>query len=162
MSLRLTFDVNPDERQIGRVFSRFAEYATDMREAWDDIEQDFIEGERRQFASQGRSGSGGWAPLNPRYAAYKRKKYGSRGILVATGRLRSAAIGGSELRRRKEKKLLELEITTPYARFHQAGTSRMPQRRVIELTTAQKRTWGKIVQKHLVEARNKAFAEARR
>ncbi len=152
-ALRMRFELFPSELQFSRAFSRLGEYATDLRPAWENIVDDFIEGERKQFASEGRSGSGGWRPLTSRYARWKQRRYGNLPIGTRSRRLRNAAEGGSELQRRIEKRELVLRILTPYARFFHAD------RPVIELTAAQKRRWSKIVQAHLVEARNKAFAE---
>jgi hypothetical protein len=66
--------------------------------------------------------------LSPEYAARKKRKYGSKPILVATGKLLGAVAGGSGWRQWVGKKSMTLKVDIPYASYHQEGTQRMPQR----------------------------------
>lgn len=157
--LRFRFELAPDDVLLSRAISRLGEYATDLRSLWDDIERDLSEGERKQFDTEGAASGRAWAPLSARYAAWKAKHYPGNRILVRTGRLRMAATGSSnELEVRKSQREFLWRLLVPYARYHQGGTSRMPQRRPVDLSDARRRSWTKLLQRHLVDARNRALA----
>lgn len=158
-ALRFRFELDPSDVLLSRAISRLGEYATDLRPLWDMIEEDLRANERKQFDTEGSHSGRGWAPLRPAYAAWKSKHYPGNRILVRTGRLRLAATGvGGELEIKKAQREFIWRLLVPYAKFHQAGTSRMPQRRPVDLSDARRRSWTKMLQRHLVEARNKAFA----
>ena len=74
-------------------------------------------------------GSGQWAPLSPRYAAYKAQRYPGKKILQREGTLRqeSGAYGITRL----EERQAEYGTSAPSAIFHQCGTRTMPQRQVV-------------------------------
>jgi len=64
-----------------------------------------------------------WAALNPKYAKQKEKKWGTVGILFASGALRhSIQIFPVD----DESRAIGTDI--PYAPFHQYGTIKMPKR----------------------------------
>lgn len=157
--LRFRFEIEPNDVLLSRAISRLGEYATDLRPLWDRIQEDLRDSERKQFDSEGKQSGRPWAPLSPRYAAWKAKHYPGNGILVRTGRLRIAATGtGGELEVRKSQREFLWRLLVPYAKYHQGGTSRMPQRRPVDLSDTRRRSWTKLLQRHLVEARNKALA----
>ena len=73
---------------------------------------------------------GGWAPLDAEYSAWKFENYRFPGILVRTGNLFQgvSTLNHEELdRNRAVFGVKGIE----YARFHQTGTSKMPQRKII-------------------------------
>lgn len=137
------------EAQLERTLERF-EAAADMRPAWEAIADDFARLERQQFASQGASASGGWSPLSPVYARWKANRFPGKTILRRTDALYDSLT----------VRPFGVEVITPsdmwvgsdvaYGRYHQQGTPRMPRRRPIELTEADRRRWVAIVQRFLV------------
>lgn len=52
----------------------------DLRPFFDDVHNIFINMEKAQFASEGARSGEHWEPLNPDYAARKRREYGDKGI----------------------------------------------------------------------------------
>lgn len=83
----------------------------------------------KQFDAEG-SGptSGAWAPLTPRYAEWKAKRYPGAPILEATGRLRSALTESSSPFAEREYSDTDFAFGTrnvQYASYHQVGTERM-------------------------------------
>jgi len=105
------------------------------------------------FITQGR---GSWRPLSPKYAARK----GSRGagVLRSTDKLfRSVTQRGgqniSKLRRQSFGMEYIFGTKDKKAKFHQFGTRKMPQRKVIDVTKSQEldlqSTAAKITTKHL-------------
>lgn len=77
----------------------------------------------RNFDSDG-GNVGGWAPLSPKYAARKQRR-GLTKMLVVTGDMRRGFAYESNDTTARVYNL------TPYARYHEEGTSRMPQRRLL-------------------------------
>lgn len=61
---------------------------------WTRIHVAFGTAEREQFDSRGAKGSrGAWAPLSPRYVAWKNLHYPGRPLMVATGAMRASLLG---------------------------------------------------------------------
>lgn len=148
MATRLRFAFFGEE-QVDRTIVRMIDAATDARPAWEAMADSFQQAEARQFRTEGLYGSGGWAPLSPRYAAWKARHYPGATILVRTGDLRDSltrrpfgvevilprrAIFGSDVR---------------YGGFHQRGDG-VPRRRPVELPESLRRRWVKILQRFLV------------
>jgi len=151
MAFELTFEVMGDV-QLQRSFSRFTEDIKDFTPALEDIYQDFLEGERKQFESEGNTGSGGWAPLSPAYAAWKAQNFPGAPIMVRTGLLKESLLGNNPW---SVKDIQPLGATfgtrIPYAAYHQTGTRKMPARPLVQLTEDQKTRWTKIIHRWLVE-----------
>ena len=154
----LTAEVEGDI-QLARSFSRYADDVKDLSPAFREIADDFREGERRQFESEGRYGAGGWKRLAPSTVETKSRLGYSGGILVRTGALMRGLTekGGDHL---EEIKPLEMRIgvRNRVARFHQWGTVNMPARPVIKLPEEQRRRWHKIIHRYLVREMKKEFA----
>ena len=75
------------------------------------------------FAAESAPGGSAWAPLNPDYAARKRKAVGGRKILVWDGKMRGAATTARATDRiaRVAGDTLELGTSHHLARLHQFG-----------------------------------------
>ena len=74
-----------------------------------------------------------WAPLTPRYAAYKARRFGAGlRILERSGALRRS------ISTRLEGGALVASTDVPYAAFHQYGTRRLPARPFLTLTETDK------------------------
>jgi len=85
----------------------------------------------RNFAEEGRPVR--WAPLAPRYAAWKARRFGAGlRILERTGALRRS------ISTRVEGNAIVASTDVPYAAFHQFGTRRLPARPFLVLTDADK------------------------
>lgn len=75
--------------------------------------------------------AGGWAPLDPQYAAFKAAKFPGRPTLVGNGRLfRSVASMTNSISSISPTKA-EFGTNVEYAKFHQYGTRKMPKRKII-------------------------------
>ena len=138
-------------QEMATAFSRFGEYADDLREPYGEIADYLQQVTDRRF----QQGGPGWAPLSPAYAAWKAQNYGGRPILVRTGEMR----GGMGNVRRISEKSLEWGTNVPYAVFHQRGTRKMPQRRIIHLERDDATFIHKIIQRHLVTKARQAGLE---
>lgn len=150
--MRLSLDVFGDV-QVDRELLRFADRAVDARPAWDAIMHQLGVLEREQFDSQGARASGGWAPLAPSTVADKARRGLDPRILHATGKLRASLTepAGPDAIRESLPNAMRYGTSVPYARFHQQGTGRTPQRREIELTaTDRHRMFVQTMQRFLV------------
>ena len=143
------------DKQVERDLLRMSDNARDLIPAYRKMHESFLNIERRQFDTDGASGSGGWAPLKP--ATIRRKV--SRGqdathILRAADVLRRSLVNATAPGHiaRMEVGSFFFGTSDEKAPFHQHGTRRMPQRKVVELTETQRRAWVRIIQKHLVDA----------
>lgn len=148
MAVRLKFDFLGDT-QLDRTLARFEEAPQDARPLWDALADRFVTSARSQFRTEGAYASGGWAPLSPAYGAWKARHYPGAGILHRDG----------DLERSVTSRPIDVEVIEPgfmvlgtgveYATYHQHGTDRMPQRRIIELTENQRREWVRLMQRFI-------------
>lgn len=142
------------EVQVSRMLSRTTEKISNLRPFLDNVAV-FLEATmEEQFDTEG-SRSGGWVALSPRYAEDKLARWGSQPILVASGGMRRSLIGasGASIRRQLGGDTLEFGTSVPYAKYHQTGTSRMPMRKILDLTSDDRRTVMKMLQRHLFTGR---------
>jgi hypothetical protein len=126
------------------LLDRVAMAVGDLRPAFDDITRDFNDLIARRFAAEGP----GWAPLTEPYAAWKARVYGTP-ILVRTGAMKEAILSAEV-----EVAPDELRIATdavPF-RFHQEGTRKMAQRKIVDLSDQDVDRWVDIVERYLIAA----------
>ena len=137
------------ERQVSQMLSRTTDKAKDLGPFWVMVGGLLTEIVQEQFNTEG-SRTGGWAPLSDRYASDKVRQFGNQPILVATGEMRESLLGGSGgIQRQQGNDQMVFGTSVPYAVYHQAGTQRMPQRRILDMTEADRRTMMKLLQRHL-------------
>lgn len=151
MPTRISFDFF-GEAQVNRTLERVALGAEDASPAWEAMAERFVAVERRHFRAEGgdKGTTGTWAPLSPKYAAWKARHYPGKPILRRT----------DELLRSLTVRPLDVEVILPdrmvigslveYGRYHQAGTDRMPRRRPVDLSDAERREWVKVLQRFLI------------
>lgn len=150
MPARITFSFYGDT-QVDRTLAGLELGAADARPAWDEIADDFLASERRQFSTQGGYASGGWPPLSPRYAEWKARHYPGKTILRRTDELYNSLTVGPAIRI-TEPSYLIIGSDVDYGRYHQAGDG-LPRRRPVELTENRRREWVRILQRFIVTGR---------
>lgn len=74
---------------------------------------------------------GGWAPLDPTYAAWKMSRFPGRPMLVGDGSLFRSVANLSRGLTSVGPTRAEFGTNVKYAKFHQYGTSKMPKRKII-------------------------------
>lgn len=144
MLLELSLD---GDVQLSREILRFAGRSIHAAPAFELLGGELFRIERRQFDSEGGYGSGGWAPLADSTIEAK----GTDQILVESGDLERS------LTERGGDNIFEIHDTwflfgthDPKAALHQKGTSRMPQRRPLELPEHDRRAATKAMQRFMV------------
>ncbi len=153
MALRLTLEVF-GERQIDRTLAGITERGQDLRPAFEDITEQFLEAERRQFATQGIFGSGGWRALSPPYAAWKARHYPGKTILRRDDDLWRSLTQGPAVKVIEPDRLI-LGSDVEYGKYHQAGggPGGLPRRRPVELPESTRRAMVKTLQRFAITGR---------
>lgn len=117
---------------------------SDLRPAWEAVRTIFFTMEQAQFRSEGAYAGDGWAPLSPRYAAWKATHAalgpGGGTILRLRDRLYGSLTekGHADGIYRPERSAVELGTRVPYAVYHQSPLPRktkLPRRIVIPQPT---------------------------
>lgn len=152
MSGLISFD-SAGAQPFSLMLERFQHQLGDASPAFDEM-ADYQKGtvNARQFEGGGSAETGKWSPLSRDYGRWKASVRPGRPLLVFDGDLRA------DMTQRGRG----VDIVTPtsmtvgtartYAQFHQKGTTRMPQRRLIGLPRkADTRAMAKILQRWIVE-----------
>lgn len=147
MPTRLTLEFF-GETQVDRSLETMELRSLDARPAWETITDSFLAAERRQFETQGLSGSGGWPPLSPAYGAWKAKHFPGMPILQRTRRLALSLTEGPAVRI-FEPHDMWIGSDVYYGAFHQAGAG-VPQRRPVDLTETWRRSAVHVLHRHIV------------
>jgi phage gpG-like protein len=149
MAARLTLTMH-GEAQVDRTLARYADNVQDATDLWGELADRFASANRRQFASEGRYGSGGWPELSPAYAKTKARKYPGKPILEASGDLMESLTS----RPFGVEALLPGSMVVgsgiPYGRYHQQGGGNLPRRRPVELPEGERRTWVRLMQRFIM------------
>ncbi len=152
MPTRITLEFLGDTG-VDRTLANLGDRVEDAREVWEELAERFGAAERRQFASEGAYGSGGWAPLSDAYGAWKARVRPGRPVLEFDG----------DLRRSLTERPFGVEVIEPgfaifgtgveYAPYHQQGGERLPRRRPIELPESERREWVRILQRFIIRGK---------
>ena len=147
--LRFTYSVGGTvvfDRMLGLIAAR----ATDMRPAWNDIQDVFTANRRADFDSEGAHSGGRWKRLSPRYEERKRRVFGNKPILRRTDNLYASLISSRHPDHvfRPSSSSMAIGTRDRKAVFHQKGR---PKRPPIRLTETEKRTWTSIMHEHIVK-----------
>jgi phage gpG-like protein len=137
MPFKLEFKLEPPgDKPLRRAFVLYKRIE-DLTPAWQRMIpalQDYI---ARRIASGGTLHNlPPFAPLSPRYARYKARRYPGAPILVRSGRLRNALTQPDHPDAIADMQPDRLTFGTriPYALYHQLGTRKMPARPPIKLS----------------------------
>ena len=151
--MRFDFEVDGDV-QVSRKLLRLGEYAGDATPVFDSMADDIIKLTKRQFDTQGSSGSGGWDQLKPetiRRKANHKPPLDPR-ILRATGALFNSLTsrGGSNQILETKKDSLTFGTKLPYSGVHQRGGGSVPQRRPVEFSKRDRNGLVKSLQRYIM------------
>lgn len=137
------------EHQVSRTLLRFHDRAANCRPVFDRMADRIADLTRRNFDAEGASEGQKWADLSPKYAAWKRRRWPGRKILVRTGALER------DLTRRPfgveqiTAHSMRIGTSLPYAKHHQQGAGNLPRRRPFELSAASRDELTKMLQRYL-------------
>lgn len=149
------------EKQISRKLGVLADQVKDLSGAWPKIHDYLSETTAKQFRAEGAGPRGKWEALsdNPTgkgYASRKAIAFPGAPILVRTGAMKRSLLEADDPWHVFRRAALSMEFGTrmnrrgaPYPRFHQSGTSKMPQRPVFDLAEGQKRHLTTLIARHI-------------
>lgn len=125
MTVTITVHAEKAIQKLTDMQARLADFTPVLERAERNI-QDAVS---LNFATEG-SLVGGWAPLSPRYAAYKIAHEGAEPLLVRTGAL-AVAMGHLPFEIGTHELTVRLPNSPDYLGFHERGTYKMPARRLM-------------------------------
>lgn len=139
---RLSFEIE-GEKQLSRMLLAGEKAIEDLGPAFDVIGERLQVAVREQFASQGARGGTRWTRLSEPYGEWKRRNFPGRPILVRTGGMKGAMLSPQAVTTSRHRLVYEPRVD--YAGPHQAGRGRLPQRRMVQLTDADRRGWERAI-----------------
>lgn len=148
------------ETQIARGFQLAEHEARDLSRPLGEAGRIIRESVGDNFLTEG-GNVGGWPKLTPDYEAWKQEHYPGMPILVRTGKLRGALLAASAVHVEPHRLIYEPDAP-PYAIFHQRGTTRMKQRKIIHLTSQDRRRIDRAFQDWLTYIRRSITGSAGR
>ena len=151
--VKIRFEV-ANEVQLSRAFETGIANFLNFELPFGKMADEFFESMANVFSSEGAfEERSRWQDLSPAYARWKARHFPGRKILERTGRMkRSLTVkGGPDNVLEITPSTLSVGTVVPYAIHHQKGTSIMPMRKVIELTSAQKLRWVHIMHNYMYD-----------
>jgi len=124
-------------------------------------QRELEEANRENFASRGAASGSPWLPLDNEYARWKLAHYGPLPTLIRSGDLYKEVtfLGGPPTRIGKKSATFGTDL--PYAKFHQTGTFKMPQRKVIFVPRLFAARMSQLVLNYLVYGKSTEVSVAR-
>jgi len=145
------------EIELDRMLTRLISISGDFSATLEEAGQEFRDIEKARFQAEGY----GWAPLSPAYARRKEREYPGKTILRRTDRLYlgmtvKGASDNVSIVTATEGTFGVSGLAGLRGSYHQTGTSRMPQRTVIEFSEEEKRAFTKIIQQSIIRQAQEA------
>lgn len=122
--------------------------------------KDWLGDANSQNFSLGGVPSGGWSPLDPQYASWKSSRHPGAGLMVKTGRLFNSLSSLSGPPNLVESMSATFGTKVEYAKFHQYGTSKMAQRKVVYEPVGFARRLGEVMGAYVADGNTKALRES--
>lgn len=104
--------------------------------------------------------SGGWSPLDPQYASWKSARHPAAGLMIKTGRLFNSLSSLSGPPNLVESMSATFGTKVEYAKFHQYGTSKMAQRKVVYEPVGFSKRLGEVMGAYVADGNTKALRES--
>lgn len=126
VTITIDIDVKPSLVQLDGMSERSKEFGSVFLWAKEELKKANAE----NFALGGLP-SGGWAPLSPRYAAWKLTHFPGAPIMIQTGELFRSLTSLNNAAETITPTSATFGTTVEYAKFHQYGTRKMPARTIV-------------------------------
>jgi phage gpG-like protein len=132
MAGKLHIRTKYDDRKAMWLISGVNHRGENLRPWFNKLAKALVAAQITNFATQG-SLAGGWAPLSPNYGLWKAVNEAGRPMMVSSGKLLASVSSTQKLVRQMTGKSMRIGSDVSYAHFHQNGTRKMPQRKVVVL-----------------------------
>ena len=141
-----------DTSRLRRRFKAMARRSNNFKPVFRWMMQQLQEAHRENFRTEGASSGFRWQPLDPQYASWKLENYGAQGILARTGDLRDSLTMNSARGAVRDigMRTAYFGTTIGYAKFHQAGTANMAERKVLFVPQLMAHDVAKATGEHIV------------
>jgi phage gpG-like protein len=144
--LRVEWNITDAVEKLSALRAR----VTDLRPAWKSLLLYLRKATERTFATEGGRIGAKWAPLTQPYASRKARAFPGQPILRATDAMfRSLVVGTENSVIESEPQEFIFGTQDRKARFHQDGTPRMAQRKILDVTPEDRRQIKAIMRAHL-------------
>lgn len=144
--IKATLDVKAAIKALRAIKALLA----DLRPAYRTIIEYLRKATERQFSSEGSRSGDPWQPLSRAYAEWKAIAYPGKPILRATDAMFKSLVGKTtDSVERITKTYLTYGTRRKYARYHQKGGGRLPKRKILAVTDADRREVKKLARLHL-------------
>lgn len=154
-SIQLQFS---GEKRLTRRLHAMETAVQDARPVWDVLRDRFVANMARTFAAEG-GVSGRWKPLSPAYGRWKAQAYPGTKILVRSGDLMRSFTTDLAIDIR-EPHMMVVGSDVGYGLFHQRGTKKMPQRKMVDLSEYERQKWVTLIRAHLLGTDSETLAVA--
>ena len=147
--MRIRVDIKYDDDEAQDLVDDIKRRGRDFRPFFREVRKELQAAFSINFTTNGLE-VGGWAPLDPGYAAWKSVHFPGAKPMIQTGELfRSLA---SLRGRNNEIDRHSARFGTngiKYASFHQYGTSKMPKREIVFIPEGAEKEWSRMAVKYL-------------
>jgi len=142
---RVSFEAElQGEKELARFFEVTQDILVDFKSIFRHWGDEFRQTMHGVFAGEGAfEGRSRWEALSPRYKQWKDAMAPGQPILVLTGEMRASLTQeghGAHIFDYNEEEM-KIGTSDEKAQFHQHGTYKMPQRKLLEMTQPQKLRW---------------------
>ena len=129
--------------QVDRLLKRYGSKLRNLEKPLTGFGNYFVSETEKQFVTETDPDENRWADLAPSTLAEKRRLGYPDDILTRTGKMRKSvnAIATS--------KALAIKIQSEYAIYHQEGTSKMPQRKILGMNDKRRERLAKLIRVYL-------------
>lgn len=122
------------DRRVRTLLTQMADRTRGVEPAWPLVGDKIAEHMVEQFATEGAHLTGSrWAPLSPKYLAWKQRHYPGKPILEATGEMMLSLVSRPFPIEHYGPSSATFGTDDDKAFFHQEGTRFMPQRKILEV-----------------------------
>ena len=148
--MRMKVDV--DTSKLSERLTKMSLRATNFKPVFWWTFRELEKAHEENFRTQGAASGFPWKPLDPQYAAWKIENYGYKGILVREGNLQDSLTmnSGRGAIRDVGRRSAEFGTRVEYAKFHQAGTRHMQQRKPLFVPRLMAEKIGNVTAEYIV------------
>lgn len=138
--IRIRFDTDFDEEDLTDELDAMKKRTKDFRVVFTKIREDLQELWDNNFLANGLP-SGGWAPLSPKYGAWKSAHFPGEPPMIRTGKLFSSLVTLRGAPNDIGRTRATFGTNIKYAKFHQYGTTKMPKREIVFAPDVMRKKW---------------------
>lgn len=150
--IRIQFDTGFNEEKLTDPLDDMQRRSKDLGPAFEKMRDDLEELWSNNFLTNGLP-SGGWKPLDARYASWKSYHFPGMPPMIRTGKLFSSLTNLRGAPNEIKRTSATFGTSVKYAKFHQYGTTKMAKREIIFAPDVMRKKWQGYVKEYIVDGR---------